>query len=381
MTHNRGSCAQESEIPCFNGQPHLEARFECPICLQCMRNPILTACGHRFCSDCITDWLRQKDQSCPIDSLPINQETDLFPDNFTRREIQELDLHSSSCSYEKREEVQCTFHDVGCTEILTKNSLAEHLKSQVHQHLDLLRQAHMKARRQNSVEEKLKGKAQEAALLWAPDSKGESTEKNGETWQALARDLFGRIVVLEQKYNEHEIQLSNIKQQLQQHVSNSSAVLEEICRKHCGGVMLWAIPEFRKELNTMEREPAHYFLYSPSFYTSPNGYRFCARLNISPKDHNCLSLLIHLMKTDHDVCLDWPFTGRISFRLVNMKDSQLHIQETMMSRPEIDAFQQPTKNINPRGFGYTEFISIPELMSAGFIHNDTLTIKIKVQSV
>lgn len=34
-----------------------EARFECPICLAWLRDPIQTSCGHRFCRKCIQNWL------------------------------------------------------------------------------------------------------------------------------------------------------------------------------------------------------------------------------------------------------------------------------------------------------------------------------------
>jgi hypothetical protein len=35
---------------------------------------------------------------CPVDYLPLNSEKDLFPDNFTRREIQQLDIKNPQVS-------------------------------------------------------------------------------------------------------------------------------------------------------------------------------------------------------------------------------------------------------------------------------------------
>lgn len=37
---------------------YLEPRFECPICLTWLRDPVLTSCGHKFCSQCIYTWLQ-----------------------------------------------------------------------------------------------------------------------------------------------------------------------------------------------------------------------------------------------------------------------------------------------------------------------------------
>lgn len=36
----------------------IDPRFECSICLNCLKDPMLTKCGHRFCSECIRAWLK-----------------------------------------------------------------------------------------------------------------------------------------------------------------------------------------------------------------------------------------------------------------------------------------------------------------------------------
>ena len=38
--------------------PSLEPKYECPICLMCLRDPMQTECGHRFCASCIRQCLR-----------------------------------------------------------------------------------------------------------------------------------------------------------------------------------------------------------------------------------------------------------------------------------------------------------------------------------
>lgn len=42
----------------FVFEPKLEIKYECPICLMCLREPVQTECGHRFCRNCITRSLR-----------------------------------------------------------------------------------------------------------------------------------------------------------------------------------------------------------------------------------------------------------------------------------------------------------------------------------
>lgn len=52
-----------------------------------------------------------------------------------------------------------------------------------------------------------------------------------------------------------------------------------------------------------------------------------------------------------------------------------------MTRPEIDAFKRPVQNMNPKGFGYTEFALLDDLFSQNFIQNNTLIIKVQAQPV
>ena len=38
--------------------PRPDSRYECCICMLVMRDPYQTKCGHRFCNNCIRQWLR-----------------------------------------------------------------------------------------------------------------------------------------------------------------------------------------------------------------------------------------------------------------------------------------------------------------------------------
>ena len=38
--------------------PSRDEKYDCPICLCFLREPLQTKCGHRFCKRCIEKWLR-----------------------------------------------------------------------------------------------------------------------------------------------------------------------------------------------------------------------------------------------------------------------------------------------------------------------------------
>nr|CAD7401815.1 unnamed protein product [Timema cristinae] len=384
MSSHRVNCAQESAIPSLEGEDKLEARFECPICLQCLKEPILTPCGHRFCNSCIHEWLlKPEGGSCPIDNHPLSEEKDLFPDNFTRREIEDLEPHASKACHNRKESSEleeCSFKDIGCTVVLTKTELARHLEDDIHHHLSLLTLSFSKLT--NSVEKQnIDVKAQEAANFWEPDEKGQPTQNGNDPphqWQSLVRSLYERIVMLEQRNREQDIQLENIKHQFS---TKTEKISQDLSLRYCGGTYIWSVNRFSVKLAEMVAKPSQCMLYSPGFYTTPSGYKFCIRINLSPTNHNYLALLVHLMRGENDAFIEWPFTGRISVMLANTNSYHEHLRETMMSRPELRAFRRPLHDINPLGFGYTEFISLSDLTSFDFISNDSLTIKVCVKSV
>lgn len=53
----------------------------------------------------------------------------------------------------------------------------------------------------------------------------------------------------------------------------------------------------------------------------------------------------------------------------------------MMTRPELEAFKRPIQDLNPKGFGYTEFILLNDLLEQGFAEDNQLIIKVHVQPV
>lgn len=393
--------AEESEI-CGDGlKGYLEPRFECPICLTWLRDPILTSCGHKFCSRCIYTWLQKEGACCPVDSQPLKSESDLFRDLYTSREISQqrttcvyrqfgcsvelspvdMETHIGECTYKNEstsEGARCPFKDVGCTEIFcSEESSRIHLEKNINAHLTMILNTFS---RLSTAQGNVSALSAESKL-WDPPPKNETSVSNKEEpppdWQQLLKNLYERIVILEQQNRELSITVSNQKNQLTALQTSIRFTEEEMLLRNCNGVYIWRLSSFQEKLTSMLNDPLKMF-YSPGFYTCPNGYKICARINISSKDPEFLSLLLHIMKSENDDVLDWPFNGVMYFILIHPHNSEKDIREKTCSRPDLEAFRKPICELNKRSFGYVEFVRIRDIPD--FLRKDTLTFRIEVRA-
>ncbi|XP_011303978.1 TNF receptor-associated factor 6 [Fopius arisanus] len=379
----------------------LESRFECPICLSCMRDPILTSCGHRFCSKCLHKWLEEKSNSCPVDSTPLKPENgDLFLDRYTKREISQyktkcpyhqfgcdvelspidMDSHINDCEFKKNasrdDKIYCDFKYVGCTEAFEeREDLQRHLEVNHNIHLMMMG----KTMEQMIISQSEVNKNARDSKLWDPPPKNNreqlQTEKSQSNVEQLLKDLYERIVVLEQQNREQSIIISNQKTTIMS-IQNSLTHFGDESLRNCNGIYIWRIDGFTQKITEMMAESM--MLYSDEFYTHKNGYKVCGRMNISKKNIDFLSIVLHLVPSENDDALDWPFIGVISFILVHPEDSDKSIRERTYSVPNLEAFKRPGAERNRRSFGYTEFISLDELPN--FTRNDRLIFRIEVKA-
>ncbi|XP_050342040.1 TNF receptor-associated factor 4 [Nymphalis io] len=392
----------------LSNQP--ESRYECPVCLNWLRDPVITTCGHKFCKSCITSWL-QNSGHCPIDNINLSMKVDIFPDNYTKREIQEqrmscpfaakgcsvkvtpldLDNHIAVCEFNQPEvssqstvRVPCSFHAVGCKETFdSQEDMNAHLHNDIQNHMSFLMNAYSKIQIDSDISNaSMDAKEQEAMCLWeAPDKNGEqSTSAPLSNTSALIRALYERVVVLEQRNREQDIVIANMSKQLSAFAVAKMKQNNDMLLRYCMGNYIWKIDNFKTRLDAMLKDNFK-MLYSPGFYTSPNGYRFCVRLNISPQNPHCFALHVHLMKTEYDHCLEWPFNGRITFAMINQYDPDMTQRDTMMSNSNLIAFKRPTAEICVRGFGYTEYAVVSDVIRNGFVKDDMLIIRVNIRYV
>ena len=69
--------------------------------------------------------------------------------------------------------------------------------------------------------------------------------------------------------------------------------------------------------------------YSPPFYTGPEGYKMCLRVEYSVR-RNDVYAYVHLMRGEYDSQLVWPFKGDITIQLVNHSNDRDHCETTVL---------------------------------------------------
>ena len=174
--------------------------------------------------------------------------------------------------------------------------------------------------------------------------------------------LEERIQSLTAKLKEHDFRLSLIEN------SNHD------------GSMIWKISEFNQRKANAENDK-HTSIFSLPFYSGRFGYKMCLRLyimgdGIGKGTH--LSLFFVVMRGEFDKILQWPFTHKVTFKLINQAGGR-DIVNTFQPDPMSNAFGKPTSDMNIAS-GCPRFVSHTELESGGFIMDDTIFIKCSIDT-
>ena len=109
--------------------------------------------------------------------------------------------------------------------------------------------------------------------------------------------------------------------------------------------------------------------YSSPFYSHPGGYKLCLKVDAYGRSSGTgthLSVLIKLMKGEHDSYLEWPFRGSITLQLVNYNSDQCHHEMTVLFDDSAVADGRVAKRVTVGeraryGCGYGQFLSHSEV--------------------
>ena len=141
------------------------------------------------------------------------------------------------------------------------------------------------------------------------------------------------------------------------------------------GSMIWKIPQFSQRKADAENGK-YTSIFSLPFYSGRYGYKMCLQLYIMGdgigKDTH-LSLFFVVMRGEFDNILQWPFTHKVTFKLINQAGGR-DIVDTFKPDPMSSSFRKPKSDMNIAS-GCPRFVSHIELGRGGFIVDDTIFIK------
>ena len=174
--------------------------------------------------------------------------------------------------------------------------------------------------------------------------------------------------------NEHQLALHDIQ------LSDQDMQIQMLEATSYNGTYIWKIDRY--SLRFQEAVAGKTLsIYSPPFYVGRFGYKVCARLypngdGIGNGTH--MSIFFVVMRGEYDALLPWPFLQKVHFRLID-QDRIRDAYDAFRPEPNSSSFKRPTSDMNIAS-GCPTFISHMELRQGGYIRNDTMYIKIKVDT-
>lgn len=183
----------------------------------------------------------------------------------------------------------------------------------------------------------------------------------------------------DQKIKELDQQMKQMQKSLQtknSEIEDRDFRLSLIENSNYDGTMIWKIPQFSQRM-TDAKTGKYTSIFSLPFYSSRYGYKMCLRLyimgdGIGKGTH--MSLFFVMMRGEFDNILPWPFTQRVTFRLINQSTTGRDIVDTFQPDPLSSSFKKPKSDMNIAS-GCPRFIGHDNLKSGGYIVDDTIFIK------
>ncbi|XP_048477198.1 TNF receptor-associated factor 1-like [Rhincodon typus] len=121
-----------------------------------------------------------------------------------------------------------------------------------------------------------------------------------------------------------------------------------------------------------------------AFFTSHCGYMLCLRLYLNGDGvgaNTHLSLFLVIMKGRYDAILEWPFSKKVTFRLLDQSARRQHTVTAF--KPDIGSasFHRPVQAMNVAS-GCPEFLPLAQLHANwhSYVTNDVMFIKASVDT-
>ncbi|XP_013379813.1 TNF receptor-associated factor 4 isoform X2 [Lingula anatina] len=193
-----------------------------------------------------------------------------------------------------------------------------------------------------------------------------SLDKHLDEFTKAHLSLMGNLVLRQQQ------EIKQLRADLQAAGSNTN------------GVLLWKIPNFKTKLAEAKQKSME--LVSVPFHAGDNGYKLAASVFINGNgsgEGKYLSLYIKILQGEYDNLLEWPFQLPITFTIFDqcsILEKRVNVIESFLPDTTWKHFQKPSKDQEPMGFGYPKFVSHETLFTRNYIKDDTVFIKVNVDT-
>ncbi|CAF3375195.1 unnamed protein product [Rotaria sp. Silwood1] len=421
----------------------LDTKFICPVCFLILRDPVqLTECGHRYCQTCL-NVAQEKTSKCPqcqaetlstsirldrgfkndMKTLSIDcsfcQWTGILNNYQEHLDQYHLNLKCEDCgeqfnSFNRFNEhkvfecqqlpVNCPLKRFGCNEQIIRAEMKNHYLNEQHQHtiLNVVRQILLQLN-----DKQMDTDLPRTTTTGTCNSSIGQLEELYEMFNILG-DGIETLTNNEQRQSNQSLQIPIVSPTLTEEpnvklsVDESNAFLEGVNHnqdilnqdlaslqektndlQHVSydGTLVWKITNFQEKMIDAQSE-RQTSIYSPPFYSSPNGYKMRARLYLNG-DGNArrthMSLFFVLMRGLNDPMLKFPFNYKVTFCLYDQTPAERHIIDSF--RPDIksSSFQRPRSDMNIAS-GIPKFFPLKAIQQEGnsYVRDDTIFIKILV---
>ncbi|XP_076331692.1 TNF receptor-associated factor 4-like isoform X2 [Tachypleus tridentatus] len=189
---------------------------------------------------------------------------------------------------------------------------------------------------------------------------------------------------MEESANSHLVLMCGLVSRQQNQITTLRNALQTLTLS-TSGVLLWRISDFTQKMAEAKSKEG-YELCSTPFYTSQCGYKLMATLFLNGNgagEGSHLSVYIRILPGEYDSLLSWPFSHTVSFTLHDQAaspENACNIVESFVPDPSWKNFQRPSKEPDSLGFGFPRFVSHETLRKLDYIKDDTIFIKVKVDS-
>ncbi|CAF1222747.1 unnamed protein product [Rotaria sordida] len=415
--------------------------YICWLCSFLLRNPIQLICGHRFCQSCINveessivkcnicNEVTPRDQiiidkACQLDMEKLNIMCSLcewsgifknYQKHFDTvhlnplceycgkefKTIDDLNQHLSMC---EKLTVNCLLQPYGCTEQFLRVNTRSHFLSEQHQSVLLQylfkhnqhlindqsdMSSHTTITTDRETKEishaNLKPLFETADILLGgiqslnDDIQHVSSEllHHENSIRYLSDGLSKMKIAIEETHSSIDAQTVN-QQIFEESINSLQQQLDDLKNISTDGTLIWRIANVQKKMIDAECE-RQTSIYSPVFYSSPNGYKMRLRLYLvgdgnARRTH--MSLFFVLMRGEYDSVLQFPFSYKVTFCLFDQTSQQRHIIDSFRPDVKSSSFQRPCSDMNIAS-GIPKFVPLTIIQqdSNPYVRDDIMFIK------